>query len=234
MCTWFRKLGFKKLGRWWLLWSLSRAIGQTCETSGGRTLCRAFDTLIHHLKNDVSYNRCLRERVIALAENGVLSASTAGEHYGVPMFTAREWLGKYRRDGQVGRRKGTGLWRVSSPAQHVALVYEAYRNLFLMAMDLKAATGFRNGQRFIAEVSYHWIRTAVRRSSYSVTVLWRHLGRFVCTRLDFWESWGQAEFPQWVYDMSSLKLVEGESAPSQPPIFLTISAGTWVLWWYFL
>jgi hypothetical protein len=42
----------------------------------------------------------------------------------------------------VGRRKGTGLWRVSSPAQDAALVAEAERNPFFSSRDLKAATGF--------------------------------------------------------------------------------------------
>jgi len=54
-------------------------------------------------------DRCIRERVIPLAEKGGLPASTARELYGVPMSTASEWLWKYRRDGQVGRHKGTGL-----------------------------------------------------------------------------------------------------------------------------
>jgi len=58
------------------------------------------------------------------------------------MSSSREWLQKYRRDGQVGRRKGTGLWRVSSPAQDAALVAKAERNPFFCARDLKAATGF--------------------------------------------------------------------------------------------
>jgi transposase-like protein len=71
-----------------------------------------------------------------------LSASTAGERYGVPLSTARDWLRKYRKDGQVGRRKGTGLWRVSCPAEDAALVAEAERNPFFSARDLKAATGF--------------------------------------------------------------------------------------------
>jgi transposase-like protein len=63
--------------------------------------------------------------------------------YGVPKSTARAWLQKYRRDGQVGRRRGTGLWRVSSPAQDdAALVAEAQRNPFISERDLKAATGF--------------------------------------------------------------------------------------------
>jgi len=74
------------------------------------------------------HDRSIHEHVITLAEKGGLSASTVGELYGVPMSTAREWLRKYRRDGQVGRRKGTGLWRVSSPAQDAALVAEAERN----------------------------------------------------------------------------------------------------------
>ena len=77
-----------------------------------------------------------------LFEKGGLSASTAGDLYGVPMSTAREWLRKYRRDGQVRRRRGTGLRRVSSPAQDAALVAEAERNPFFSARDLKAATGF--------------------------------------------------------------------------------------------
>ena len=81
------------------------------------------------------HDRCIRERVIALAEKGGLPASTA-------MSTAREWLWKYRRYQQVGRRKGTGLWRVSSPAQDAALVAEAARNPFFSASDLKAVTGF--------------------------------------------------------------------------------------------
>ena len=58
------------------------------------------------------------------------------------MSTAREWLRKYWRDGQVGRHKGTELWRVSIPAQDAALVAEAERNPFFSARDLKAATGF--------------------------------------------------------------------------------------------
>ena len=66
------------------------------------------------------HDRCIREHAIALAEKGMLPASTAGVLYGVPMSTAREWLRKYQRDGQVGRRKETWLWRVSSPAQDAA------------------------------------------------------------------------------------------------------------------
>ena len=88
------------------------------------------------------YDRCIRERVIPLAKKGRLPTSTAGELYGVPMSTAREWLQKYWRDQEVGRRKGTGLWRVSSPPQDAALVAEADRNPFFSASDLKAATGF--------------------------------------------------------------------------------------------
>jgi transposase len=88
------------------------------------------------------HDRSIRECVIALAEEGGLSASTAGELYGVPKSTARAWLQKYRRDGQVGRRRGTGLWRISSPAQDPAVVAEARRNPFFSARDLKAATGF--------------------------------------------------------------------------------------------
>jgi len=55
------------------------------------------------------HDRSTRKCVIALAEKGGLSASTAGELYGVPTSTARERLRKYWTDGQVGKRKGTGL-----------------------------------------------------------------------------------------------------------------------------
>jgi len=63
-------------------------------------------------------------------------------NYGVPKSTARAWLQKYRRDGQVGRRRGTALRRVSSPGQDTALVAEAQRNPFASTRDLKAATRF--------------------------------------------------------------------------------------------
>jgi len=88
------------------------------------------------------HDRCIRERVIAVAEKGGLPASTAGELYRVPTSTGRKWLRKYRRDQQAGRCKGNGLWRVSSPAQDAALVAEVERNPFFNASDLKAATGF--------------------------------------------------------------------------------------------
>jgi len=79
------------------------------------------------------HDKSIPKLVIALAEKGGLSASTAGELYGVHMTTAREWLRKYRRDGQVGRRKGTGIWRVSIAAQDAALLTEAERNHFFSA-----------------------------------------------------------------------------------------------------
>ena len=59
------------------------------------------------------HDRCIRERVIALVEKGGFPASTDG---GMRMRM---------RDEQVGRRKGTWLWRVSSPAQDATLVAEA-------------------------------------------------------------------------------------------------------------
>jgi transposase-like protein len=84
----------------------------------------------------------IHERVIALAEEGGSSASTAGELYGVPKSTARAWLHKLRRYEQAGKRRGTGLWLISSPAQDAVLVAEAQRNPFGSARHLKATTGF--------------------------------------------------------------------------------------------
>jgi hypothetical protein len=88
------------------------------------------------------HDRSICECVIALAEEGRSSASTAGEQYGVPKSTARARLQKFGRSRQVGKRRGTGLWRVSSPAQDAALVAEAQRNPFVSARDLEAATAF--------------------------------------------------------------------------------------------
>jgi transposase-like protein len=87
-------------------------------------------------------DRSIRECVIVVPDEGGMSASTARELYGVPTSTARAWLQKYRRDGQVGRRIGTELWRVSSAAEDDALGAKAQRNPFVSARDLKAAIGF--------------------------------------------------------------------------------------------
>jgi hypothetical protein len=69
--------------------------------------------------------RSIYKQVIALVEEGGLSAGAAGEWYGVPGSTARAWLQKYLMDGQVGRRWRTRLWYLSSPPQDSALVAEA-------------------------------------------------------------------------------------------------------------
>jgi transposase len=84
------------------------------------------------------HDRSVREQLIILIEEGGLSASAAGERYGVPGSTARAWLQKYRTHGQVGRCRGSGLWRISSPAQDAVKVAEAQRNPFASARELKA------------------------------------------------------------------------------------------------
>jgi transposase len=88
------------------------------------------------------HDRSVRERVIAIVEEGGLSASAAGGQYGVQGSTARAWLQRYRTAGQVGRRRGTGLRSVSSAAQDAALVEKAQSNPFANARELKAATNF--------------------------------------------------------------------------------------------
>jgi transposase len=82
------------------------------------------------------HDRSIRECIIALAEEGGLSASTAGQLCGVPKSTVRAWLQKYRRDGQVGRRRRNGFRNASSPVEDAALVAEAQRNPFLSTRDL--------------------------------------------------------------------------------------------------
>ena len=51
----------------------------------------------------------IRERVIALAEEGELSARTAGEMYGVSTCTVRTWLHKCRRDEQSWKAQRNGV-----------------------------------------------------------------------------------------------------------------------------
>jgi transposase-like protein len=124
------------------------------------------------------HDRSIRERVLVLVEKGGLSASTAREQYGIPMSTAREWLRKYQRDGQVGRCNGTGLWHVSSPAQDTALVAEAERNPFFSARDLKAATGFPGqNDAIISRLKEAGLRArlaAVKDSNYNGNCTARH------------------------------------------------------------
>jgi hypothetical protein len=76
--------------------------------------------------------RYIRERVISLPEESTLRAR----------------LQKYRNDGQVWRRRGTSLWRVSSPAQDPALGAEAQRNPFVSARDLTGLAGKKNHTYF--------------------------------------------------------------------------------------
>jgi len=61
------------------------------------------------------HDRCICERVIALAEKGGLPASTARELCGIPMSTEREWLRKYWRDQQAEGVRELGYG--SFPAQ---------------------------------------------------------------------------------------------------------------------
>jgi len=66
----------------------------------------------------------------------------------VPLFAVcQHWLKLRVLHQQVERRKGTGLWHVSSPAQDATFVAKAERNPFFSARDLKAATGFP-GQKY--------------------------------------------------------------------------------------
>jgi transposase-like protein len=108
-----------------------------------------FKLFLFHSIAMAHHGRSIRERVIALAEEIGLTASTSGEMWGVPKSTARAWLQKYRRDGQVGKRGGTGLWRVSSPAQNAALVAEAQRNPFWVQGILKLLLAFLGQKKHI-------------------------------------------------------------------------------------
>jgi hypothetical protein len=73
--------------------------------------------------------------VLALQVNGMVSQGPRQEH----------------ADGQAGRRRGSGLWRVSSAsaAEDAALVAEARRNPLASARELQAATNFPDQKRAV-------------------------------------------------------------------------------------
>jgi transposase-like protein len=85
------------------------------------------------------HNQSFRERVIALVEEGNLSAAEAGRRYGVPDRTARRWFERYQ---ETSTRAGTGFWRVSSQDEDARLVDEAQENPFLNFVQLKRNTAF--------------------------------------------------------------------------------------------
>jgi hypothetical protein len=62
----------------------------------------------------------VRELVIALVEEGRLSASAAGGQYGVPVSTERAWLQKYcTKDKLEGAEElGYGMYPVKLRMQH--------------------------------------------------------------------------------------------------------------------
>jgi transposase len=87
-------------------------------------------------------NQSIRERVIALVEEGNLTAAEARGRYGVPDRTAMRWIQRYRETGETSRLTGTGFWRVSSQAEDARLVDEARKNPFLNSFQLKCNTAF--------------------------------------------------------------------------------------------
>jgi hypothetical protein len=72
----------------------------------------------------------------------------------------------YRRGGPFGRRRGIGLWPVSSPVQVAALVAEAHKDPFISVRDLKAATDFLGRKSTVIsrlkEASFRARRAAVK------------------------------------------------------------------------
>jgi transposase-like protein len=88
------------------------------------------------------HNQSIRERVIALVQEGNLTAAETGRRYGVPVRTVRRWIERYLVSGETSRLTGTGFWRVSSQAADARLVDEARENPFLNSVQLKRNTAF--------------------------------------------------------------------------------------------
>jgi transposase-like protein len=77
------------------------------------------------------HEQSIRERVIALVEEGNLTAAEAGRRYVVPDRTTRWWIERCRETGETIRRAGTGFRRLSSQAEDARLVDEERENPFL-------------------------------------------------------------------------------------------------------
>lgn len=88
------------------------------------------------------YCQATRERVIALVEEGHLSASEAARRYGVGIRTAQYWIRRYRESGESTRRDGSGHSRVSNVTQDETLIAAALDNPFLNSRQLLRVTGF--------------------------------------------------------------------------------------------
>jgi transposase len=95
------------------------------------------------------HNQSIRERVIAVVEEGNLTTAEVGIRYGVPDRTARRWIERYRETGETSRRAGTGFWRVSSQADDARLVDEAREIPFLNSVQLKRNTAFTGCPRTV-------------------------------------------------------------------------------------
>jgi hypothetical protein len=91
--------------------------------------------------------------VVELQADGMVSRSTA-----------RAWLQKYRTDGQVGRSRGAGLWRVSSPAQDAASVAELKGTLTLVQESFRLLPTFRSETYGYFETSRSCTQTTTRCS----------------------------------------------------------------------
>jgi transposase-like protein len=83
------------------------------------------------------HHKSIRERVIALVEEGNLTAAEAGRRYGVPDRNARRWIKRYLVSGETRRRAGSGFCRVSSQAEDARLVDEAREIPFLNSVRKK-------------------------------------------------------------------------------------------------
>jgi transposase-like protein len=86
------------------------------------------------------HNRSIRERVIALVEEGKLTAAEAGRWYGIPDRTAKRWIKQYRETGETSRHAGMEFWCLSSQAEDAQLEDEARENPFLNSVQLKRNT----------------------------------------------------------------------------------------------
>ena len=128
--------------------------------------------------------RVLRQRVIALIENG-LSASDSGRRCHVPLRTEQRWAHKFQNYGECQRRYSTERPRCSTMEENEAVRWVDEENSFRSANQIRAAANFPGSFRMV-----------MNRLRYANIHFWRAASKEGLTggqavdRLVFATSWG--------------------------------------------
>ena len=106
--------------------------------------------------------RDLKQRVIALIENG-FSASDTGRRCHVPLRTAQRWAHKFQNYGEFQRRYSTGCPHCSTREEDEAFLTIHEENLFCPVNQIRAAANFPGTSQWLWTIWEMQICIAVQR-----------------------------------------------------------------------